>query len=44
MPLFLSIDYNIYSGNDSFESVQKRFLSEGESIMFEQYYHDCENM
>jgi hypothetical protein len=43
-PLFRSIEYNIYSGNDSFESVKKRFLSEGESMMFEQYYHDCENM
>jgi hypothetical protein len=31
-------------GTDSFESVKKRFLSEGESMMFEQYYHDCENM
>jgi hypothetical protein len=43
-PLFRSVEYNIYSGNDSFESVKKRFLSEGESMMFEQYYHDCENM
>jgi hypothetical protein len=35
----------IYFGvNDSFESVKKRFLSEGESMMFEKYYHDCENM
>jgi hypothetical protein len=43
-PLFRSVEYNIYSGNDSFESVKKRFLSEGESMMFEQYYHDSENM
>jgi hypothetical protein len=34
-PLFRSVEYNIYSGNDSFESVKKRFLSEGESMMFE---------
>jgi hypothetical protein len=40
----LTVEYNIYSGNDSFESVKKRFLSKGESMMFEQYYHDCENM
>jgi hypothetical protein len=33
-PHFRSVEYNIYSGNDSFESVQKRFLSEGESMMF----------
>jgi hypothetical protein len=44
IPLFRLVEYNIYSGNDSFESVKKRFLSEGESMMFEQYYHDCENM
>ena len=42
--LFRSVEYNIYFGNDSFKSVKKRFLSEGESMMFEQYYHDCENM
>ena len=44
MPLFRSVEYNINSGNNSFESVKKRFLSEGESMMFEQYYHYCENM
>jgi hypothetical protein len=35
-PLFRSTEYNIYSGNDSLESVKKRFLSEGESMMLEQ--------
>jgi hypothetical protein len=30
-PLFRSVEYNIYSGNDSFESVKKRFLSEGDT-------------
>jgi hypothetical protein len=34
-PLFRSVEYNIYSGYDSFESVKKRFLSEGEAMMFE---------
>jgi hypothetical protein len=43
-PLFRSVEYNIYSGNDSFEDVKKRFLSESESMMFERYCHDCENM
>jgi hypothetical protein len=43
-PIFRSVEYNIYSGNDSFEGVKKRFHSEGESMMVERYCHDCENM
>ena len=41
---FPIVEYNSYSGNDFFEGVKKRFLSEGESMMFERYCHDCENM
>ena len=33
VPIFRSVEYNIYSGSDSFERVKKRFLSEGKSMM-----------